>query len=440
MDDIETGAHLSWVESANGHPEFPIQNLPFGVFSSDDDERPRGGVAIGDEIFDISAALSLNLFSRRARDAAVAGSRGSLNDLMSLGSSARRILRFEISCFLSLNVTKEVKADTLRCLRPSSRCTMHLPARVGNFTDFFCGIHHAASAGRRRKLPADAWLPANYHFLPIAYHGRASSVRVSGHDVRRPFGQTRQDAGAKPAYCPSRKMDYEFELAIWIGAGNRLGDVVPIGEAADHIFGYGLLNDWSARDIQAWEMQPLGAFLSKNMCTTVSPWIVTPEALEPFRASAFRREGFAEPLLYLSDETDQRHGGLDVILETHLLTEKMRQLGLPMTKISQANTTDLYWTSAQMVAQHTSNGCNLESGDLFGSGTISASPSENGGCMLELSENGEKPLRLPSGEIRSFLEDGDEVILTARCVREGQVSIGFGQCRGRMIASRPASL
>ncbi|MBV9861864.1 MAG: fumarylacetoacetase, partial [Alphaproteobacteria bacterium] len=328
------------------------------------------------------------------------------------------------------------KAEPLvaRLLHKSAECSLHLPSVIHNFTDFFAGIHHARNGGRRRD-PNNPLSP-NYKYVPVAYHSRASSVRESGVPVRRPNGQRKLPDEPAPTYGPCRKLDYELELAVWVGPGNRQGEPIPIGRATDHIFGLGLVNDWSARDIQQWESQPLGPFLAKNFHSTVSPWIVTAEALAPFRnAQPSRPEGDPQPLPYLWDDADQREGAFDIALEALLLTETMRAKGLPPHRMSQSNTLDLYWTLAQLVTHHTCGGCNLEPGDLFGTGTISG-PTEAGyGSMSELSQDGQRSIALSSGETRSFLEDGDEVIFRAHCRRDGYAAIGFGECRARVVGA-----
>ncbi len=414
----------SWVESANGHPDFPIQNLPLGVFSPMHD-RPRGGVAIGEMILDLGA-LAPSL-SGEARMAAEAASGGTLNPLFALGAGPRRALRAVLSDLLS---DAAYRAAVQRHLHPAAQCAMHLPARIGDYTDFFAGIHHATNTGRLFR-PENPLLP-NYKHVPVAYHGRASSVVVSGTPVRRPVGQRKPPADAAPGFGPCRNLDYEMELGIWIGGpANALGEPVPIARAADRIAGFCLLNDWSARDIQAWEYQPLGPFLAKNFCTTISPWVITPEAMAPFRAAQPPRpEGDPRPFDYLWDEADQASGAIDLALEVLIETPK----GGPF-RLSLGNARNLYWTVAQMVAHHAVGGCNLNPGDLFGSGTIS-SPEETGyGALLEITQGGRKPVALPDGESRAFLEDGDTILFRARAARDGFVPIGFGECRGTI---RPA--
>ncbi|MCQ4318916.1 fumarylacetoacetase [Stutzerimonas stutzeri] len=423
----------SWVASANGHSDFPLANLPLGVFSRDGDQ-PRGGVAIGDYILDLRAACEASLFDGQALEAAKAAGDSSLNAFFALGAPARKALRGEL---LDLLGEGSAQRDRLQgmgesLLQPMDRCQMHLPAKVGDYTDFYVGIHHANNVGKLFR-PDHPLLP-NYKYVPIGYHGRASTVDVSGVTVRRPNGQTLPPGASEPSFGPSKRLDHELELGIWIGAGNARGESIPIGEASSHVAGFCLLNDWSARDLQAWEYQPLGPFLSKSFATRVSPWVITPEALEPFRcAQPARPEGDPRPLPYLFDEQDQQQGALDIELEVLLLTEAMRDKGQPAQRIALSSTTNMYWTVAQMVAHHSVNGCSLQPGDLFGSGTLSGSSPESLGSLLEITRGGKQPLQLPGGETRTFLEDGDEIILKARCRRDGQASIGFGECRGRVM-------
>ena len=433
LDATHDPALRSWAASANDHPDFPIQNLPFGIFSRHGG-APRAGVAIGDEIFDIHAALAEGLFDGEARRAAEAAAGSTLNGFLALGPGPRRALRARLSEILTAGSADRIKAEPL--LSWASECTLHMPARVGDYTDFYAGIHHAMNVGKQFR-PDNPLLP-NYKYVPIGYHGRASSIGVSGGDVRRPNGQRKPAAETVPTFGPSRNLDYELEMGIWIGTGNGLGEPIPIAEAGEHIAGYCLLNDWSARDIQGWEYQPLGPFLAKNFATTISPWIVTPEALAPFRiAQARRPEGDPEPMAYLLDAEDQKAGGLDLELEVLLLTPGLEEGGLPPHRLALSNARHLYWTPAQLVAHHACGGCNLQPGDLVGTGTISA-PEENGfGSLLETTNGGRKPVELASGETRRFLEDGDTVILRARGVRAGCAPIGFGECRATVLPAPP---
>jgi fumarylacetoacetase len=439
IDETHDSKRQSWVESANGHADFPLQNLPFGVFSPPGnnvpDARARGGIAIGDKIFDLKAALAARLFSDDAAFAAKAASGSALNPLMALGAGPRRALRRQVFDLLAADGKTAGKACDLakQILHDADRCAMHLPAKVASFTDFFAGIHHATNGGRRRN-PNDP-LGANYKYVPVAYHSRASSLQPSGQPIRRPSGQRKLPEENAPSYGPCRKLDYELEVAIWVGPGNKQGEPIPIAEAADHIFGLGFVNDWSARDIQQWESAPLGPFLGKSFGSTVSNWIITAEALAPFRvAQPPRPTGDPQPLPYLYDAADQQSGAFDIALEALIQTEKMRASGQPPHRMSASNTLDLYWTIAQFVAHHTCNGCNIEPGDLFGTGTISGPTPEGWGSLSELSRDGQQSNPLPSGETRTFLENGDEAIFRARASRDGYVSIGFGECRGRVVS------
>jgi fumarylacetoacetase len=423
----------SWVISANGHSDFPIQNLPFGVFRFGNGDA-RGGVAIGDRILDLRAALAANLFEGDGREAAEAASGATLNALLALGVRPRRALRARLSQLLTAGSPEQGKVEPL--LQSAAHATMHLPARIGDYTDFFVGIHHATHVGQLFR-PDNPLLP-NYKYIPIAYHGRASSILPSGAPVRRPVGQAKPPEAKAPMVGPSRRLDYELELGVWIGPGNALGAPIPIADADDHISGYCLLNDWSARDIQAWEYQPLGPFLAKNFASTISAWIVTPEALAPFRtAQTARPAGDPAPLPYLLDEKDQREGALDLELEVLLLTPGLKEKNLPAHRLARSNSRHMYWTVAQMVAHHTVNGCNLRPGDLLGTGTISGPDWQgSGGSILEATNGGKTPIRLESGEERRFLEDGDEVILKARGRKEGFAPIGFGECRATILPAK----
>ena len=423
IDATHDPARQSWVASAAGHPEFPLQNLPFGVFSPPGG-TPRGGVAIGDSILDLAAAVAAGLLHGPAAEAAALPT---LNAFMALGTPSRIALRAQLFALLS-----DPAAQPRAVLHDAAACSMHLPAAIGDYTDFFAGIAHALNGGRLSR-PDNPLLP-NYKYVPIAYHGRASSIRPSGSDVRRPDGQRKLPSDNAPSFGPSRNLDYEMELGIWIGTGNPQGTPIPIAAAADHIAGFCLLNDWSARDIQSWEYQPLGPFLAKSFHTSISPWIVTPEALVPFRIPQTPRpDGDPAPLPYLLDAADQTRGALNLALEVSLLTPLMRERGLAPHRMSRANASHLYWTVAQMVAHQTSAGCNLNPGDLFGSGTISTPEREGWGSLQELTLAGRETLTLSSGETRRFLEDGDEIIFAAHASRDGFVPIGFGTCRGTIL-------
>ena len=434
IDATHAATLRSWVESAEGHPEFPIQNLPLGLFSPPGGGPPRGGIAIGDRILDLSLALSGGLLYGLAADAARAAIGPTLNPLLALGSAPRRALRNQVSSLLQVDGEQASHARTIgEPLLPRAQdCTLLLPASIGDYTDFYAGIHHAVNVGRLFR-PDNPLLP-NYKHVPIGYHGRASSVRISGTPIKRPSGQIKPADADSPVFGPSRRLDIELEIGIWVGPGNALGTAVPIDEAADHIAGFCLLNDWSARDLQAWEYQPLGPFLAKNFMSTVSPWIVTPEALAPFRIpQAQRPEGDPRPLPYLWNDEDQARGACDITLEVLLSSAMMREQGLAPLRICASNMRHLYWTAAQMLAHHASNGCNLQPGDLLGTGTISGPTPGSEGSLLEMTEGGRKPLTLPTGEKRTFLEEGDEVILKAHAARDGFATLGFGECRGRVV-------
>lgn len=428
----QTAVARSWVEHANGHADFPLQNLPLGIFSRPG-EAPRCGVAIGDAILDLQAVSAASLLDGAAQAAVAATEAGTLNGLFALGAGPRVALRERVQALLAEH--SEHRRALEAALYPMADCQMHLPARVGDYTDFYVGLQHATNVGKLFR-PDNPLLP-NYKHVPIAYHGRASTLRPSGTAVQRPRGQTLPAGQATPLFGPSAKLDYELELGVWIGPGNALGEAIPIAEAGQHLAGLCLLNDWSARDIQAWEYQPLGPFLSKSFLTSVSPWVVTAEALAPFRrAQPARPADDPQPLPYLFDTQDQAQGAFDIELEVLLLTERMRASGLSAHRLACSHASSMYWTVAQMIAHHSVNGCQLHPGDLFGSGTLSGTEPGSFGSLLEMTEGGKQPVELANGERRQFLEDGDEIILRARCVREGQVSIGFGECRGRVVPAR----
>jgi fumarylacetoacetase len=429
LDETHDPKLQSWIESANGHADFPIQNLPLGVFSVGNGE-PRIGVAIGDMILDLKALSGAALLDEHW---SLALGLSSLNAWFAHGPKDGGQLRKRLSDLLSNDTYRHTVEKHL--VRQSS-AEMHLPCTIGDYTDFYVGIHHATNVGRQFR-PDNPLLP-NYKYVPIGYHGRASSVSVSGRPVVRPNGQRKPPDADTPDYGPTRRLDYELELGIFIGCGNPLGQPIPIGEAAGHIAGYCLLNDWSARDLQAWEYQPLGPFLAKNFLTSISPWVVTPEALAPFRKAMPKRpDGDPEPLPYLQDAADQASGGLGIQLEVTLSTARMREAGLEPHVLSRGEAASaMYWSAAQIVAHHASNGCNLQPGDLIGTGTLSTAEETGLGSLLEISRGGKEPVKLPNGEIRSFLEDGDELTLSARCEAEGAAPIGFGSCSGRVHPAR----
>jgi fumarylacetoacetase len=432
LDETHDPALNSWVVSANGHLDFPIQNLPLGVFSSRDG-GPRGGVAIGDMILDLSVAAASGLMGG-AQIATEAGSGHILNPLLGLPSTERRALRRRLSALLAAGARERAQVEPW--LYPAGDCVLHLPARIGDYTDFYAGIHHAENVGRLFR-PDNPLLP-NYKHMPIGYHGRASSVRPSGAPVRRPNGQRLPQGETVPLFGPSQRLDFELELGVWIGPGNALGQPIAIDDAHHHIAGLCLLNDWSARDLQAWEYQPLGPFLAKNFMTTVSPWIITAEALAPFRvAQPSRREGDPVPLPYLLDAVGQAKGAYAITLEVLIETQAMRKAGLPPHRLSTSAATHLYWTLSQLVTHHASGGCDLRPGDLIGTGTISTPDDDGLGSLLELTRGGRQSIELPGGEPRYFLLDGDVISLTGRAVAEGHVSIGFGPCQGLITQAAP---
>nr|WP_174278371.1 fumarylacetoacetase [Sphingomonas bacterium] len=424
IDETHDPALTSWVAGADGHADFPIQNLPIGIFAPPSG-RPRAGVAIGDMILDLEATTAL-----LPEAAGSALSAATLNALFALPRDDRVALRRAVSRLLS-----DDRQRARLALHSASGCVMHLPAAIGDYTDFYVGIHHAQNVGRQFR--PDSPLLTNYKWVPIGYHGRASSVRASGQPVIRPKGQRKAPDAPAPEYGPSRRLDYELEMGVWIGPGNALGATIPIGRAPEHIVGLSLLNDWSARDLQAWEYQPLGPFLAKNFLTSVSPWVVTAEALAPFRlAQPARPEGDPEPLPYLLDAADQAGGAFAITLSVGLTTAAMRAAGHAVHRLSRGPMTSAYWTIAQIVAHHASNGCDLHPGDLLGTGTLSGPDAGSFGSLLEISRGGTLSMSLPGGETRTFLEDGDEIVFTARAEADGYVPIGFGECRGRV---EPAS-
>lgn len=431
---MSTAPHRqSWVASANDHADFGLHNLPLGIFSTPE-RQPRGGVAIGDEILDLTTALQAGLFEGAAEQAAKVASAAQLNDFFALGSAARQALRHELQDLLDIENPRrgELLAMGEALLIRQAKCTMHMPARVGDYTDFYVGIHHAMHVGQLFR-PDQPLLP-NYKYVPIGYHGRASTLGVSPTSVKRPLGQTLRPGQSTPDFGPTQRLDFELEMGIWIGPGNRQGESIKIATAAEHIAGFCLLNDWSARDIQTWEYQPLGPFLSKSFATSISPWVITAEALAPFRcAQPARPVGDPKPLDYLYDHADQANGALDIQLEALLLTERMRSNGDAPCRLSLSNTQYMYWTAAQLVAHHSVNGCSLQPGDLFGTGTLSGPAADQLGSLLEMTGGGKQLLQLPNGETRTFLMDGDEIILRARCERDGVPSIGFGECRGVVL-------
>ena len=435
LNETHDPALRSWLASANtGSTDFPIQNLPVGVFRRAGSNEPfRGGVALGDQILDLAAAARADVFQGLAGQATQAGADSTLNALMALGHSVWSAWRLAMS--RALREGADAEAALRPCLVPQQDAEFAVPARIGDYTDFYTSVHHATNIGRQFR-PDNPLLP-NYKWVPIGYHGRASSIGVSGQQFHRPLGQTLAPGSGTPVLAPSKRLDIELELGVFIGSGNALGEPIAITEAEDHVFGLCLLNDWSARDLQAWEYQPLGPFLAKNFATTISPWIVTLEALAPFKVAFERPQDDPQPLPYLDSAANRGAGAYDVQLEVLIQTPQMRQAGQPAQSLVQTSYRHAYWTLAQLVAHHTVNGCNLQPGDLLGTGTLSGPTLDQAGALIELTEGGKRPLTLANGETRSYLEDGDTVLLRGRCARAGAARIGFGECAGTVLPARP---
>jgi len=441
MSIDETHRHTlrSWVESANAPDhDFPVQNLPLGAFRLADDAAPRLGVAIGDRVLDLAACDSAGLFDalspalRRALHAAT------LNALFALGREPLRALRLAVSRLLRDDTIEgsAARARSGSLLHRDRDVRMCLPASIGDYTDFYASVHHASNVGALFR-PDQPLLP-NYKWIPIGYHGRASSIVVSGTPVRRPVGQLRADPALPPVVAPSRALDYELEVGAFLGGQQDLGTAVPLADAESRLMGLCLVNDWSARDVQSWEYQPLGPFLAKNFATSISPWVVTLDALAPFRdALAPRPEGDPAPLPYLDDASDRAQGSVCLTLDVAIRTPRMRAAQEEPVVIGRGDLRQLYWTFAQMVAHHTMNGCDLRPGDLIASGTVSGPGPGERGCLLELTRRGAEPVVLPNGEQRRFLEDGDEITLRGWCAREGYRRIGFGACVGEVLGQPP---
>jgi fumarylacetoacetase len=433
LDATHDPALRSWVASANAPgADFPIQNLPLGVFARDANDQGQVGVAIGDRIVDLPALRAEGMLEGEAAVAAQHCGGPRLNDLMALGATYWRALRAQLSALLREDAPAARRpgfAD--RVLVRASDVTMRLPAAIGDYSDFYASVFHATNVGAMFR-PDNPLLP-NYKWVPIGYHGRASSIVPSGTSVRRPTGQTMAADGTAPTVGPTRALDYEAEIGFFVGTGTDLAQPLSIDDADSHLFGVCLVNDWSARDVQTWEYQPLGPFLSKSFATTISPWVVTLDALAPFRVPPFvRPAGDPAPLSYLSPSRDAESGGVDIAVEVWLRSARMREEGLPAVRLSRSQARDLYWTPAQLLTHHASNGCNLRPGDLLASGTVSGPTRDALGCLLELTRRGAEPLTLPTGEQRRFVEDGDEVTLRGRCERPGggAVGIGLGECVG----------
>ncbi len=425
----------SWVASANKPGcDFPIQNLPFAVFRRKGaGEAWRCGVAIGDQILDLAAVARAGVLQGLAAEAAQAGARDKLNALMALGPQAWSALRQALS--VALREGSAAQSALQPCLVPQAAAEYDVPARIGDYTDFYTSVHHATNIGKQFR-PDNPLLP-NYKWVPIGYHGRASSIAVSGQAFARPKGQIKAPDAEAPVLAPSKRMDIELELGVFIGTGNALGDPVSINEAESHVFGICLLNDWSARDIQGWEYQPLGPFLSKNFASTISPWVVTLEALAPYRVPFTRPEGDPQPLPYLDSPANRSGGAFDIQLQVGLQTGRMREAGQGDVQISRTSYRHAYWTVAQMVTHHTINGCNLQPGDLLGTGTLSGPTLDQAGALIELTLGGKQPVQLPDGDTRTFLQDGDSVVLRGWCEKVGAARIGFGECWGTVLPAKP---
>ena len=426
-DETHDPARTSWVVGANGHGDFPVQNLPFGLFSPPDQEA-RIGVAIGDAILDLWACAQAGLIDE---ELCAACRETSVNALLALPGEHKRVLRRRISDLLTNPAHRPAVEPHLH---EAADCALHLPARIGDYTDFYVGIHHANNVGRQFR-PDNPLLP-NYKYVPIGYHGRASSIRPSGVPVRRPRGQRKPPEAEVPLFGPSTRLDYELELGVWIGEGNALGDPIPIGGAAEHIAGFCLLNDWSARDFQAWEYQPLGPFLAKNFATTLSPWIVTLEALLPYRTGWTRTPERPQPLDYLSAAENSAAGAFDIQLEVSIQSMRQRASGRPPRALTRTSFRHLFWMLGQMIAHHTVGGCNLQPGDLLGSGTVSGPAPDEAGALIELTASGSRPVAIGGGEQRGFIEDGDTVLLRGWCERQGHARIGFGTSHATVQAAR----
>jgi fumarylacetoacetase len=431
IDETHDAGLRSWVDAANAPDcDFPLQNLPFAIFRRLASNEPwRGGVAIGDQVLDLAATRDAAPFDGDAAAALASACGPTLNALMALGPRHWSALRLALSRQLRDGAPQA--AALRRCLVPLAEVEYAVPARIGDYTDFYASIHHATNVGRLFR-PDNPLMP-NYKWVPIGYHGRVSSIGVSGRRFPRPRGQVLPPGASTPVYAPSGRLDYELEVGIWMGPGNTAGRPIPVGEAGQHVFGLCLLNDWSARDIQAWEYQPLGPFLSKNFATTISPWIVTMQALEPYRLPWTRAAGDPQPLPYLEPAHERACRAIDLQLEAWLESAAMRAAGTGPCRLSRTSFRHAYWSVEQLVAHHASGGCNLEPGDLYGSGTQSGPGPAEGGALIELSAGGRQAVPLANGEARTFLEDGDTVILRGWCEKPGFARLGFGECRGTVL-------
>jgi fumarylacetoacetase len=423
----------SWVSSANSDSDFPIQNLPFAIFKRKGQEEVlRGGVAIGNQVLDLAAVAKMNLFSGSAQTALEAASQTTLNALMNLGVEANSALRLALSKALR---TDSLLQNTLTpTLIAQDEIEFGMPCLIGDYTDFYTSIYHATAVGKLFR-PDNPLLP-NYKWIPIGYHGRSSTIGISGQTFHRPVGQTKAPDATEPTFGPCKRLDYELEMGLFVGKSTQMGELINIENAEKHLFGVCIFNDWSARDIQAWEYQPLGPFLAKSFASTISPWIVTMEALAPYRSNFTRPETDPQPLPHLSSEQNTQNGGLDIDLSCFIQTQAMFENKQQMAQLSKSNFKYSYWTPAQLITHHASNGCAMRSGDLLGSGTQSGPTYEEAGSLLELSKGGKTPIDLPNGEKRTFLEDGDSIIMRASCSKEGAVRIGFGEVVATVLPAK----
>jgi fumarylacetoacetase len=423
----------SWVSSANSDSDFPIQNLPFAIFKRKGQEEVlRGGVAIGNQVLDLAAVAKMNLFSGSAQTALEAASQTTLNALMNLGVEANSALRLALS--KALRTDSPLQNTLTPTLITQDQIEFGMPCQIGDYTDFYTSIYHATAIGKLFR-PDNPLLP-NYKWIPIGYHGRSSTIGISGQTFHRPVGQTKAPDATEPSFGPCKRLDYELEMGLFVGKSTQMGEFINIENAEKHLFGVCIFNDWSARDIQAWEYQPLGPFLAKSFASTISPWIVTMEALAPYRSNFTRPETDPQPLPHLSSEQNTQNGGLDIDLSCFIQTQAMLENKQQMAQLSKSNFKYSYWTPAQLITHHASNGCAMRSGDLLGSGTQSGPTYEEAGSLLELSKGGKTPIDLPNGEKRTFLEDGDSIIMRASCSKEGAVRIGFGEVVATVLPAK----
>lgn len=423
----------SWVSSANRDSDFPIQNLPFAIFKrKGQEEALRGGVAIGNQVLDLAAVAKMNLFSDSAQTALEAASQTTLNALMNLGVEANSALRLALS--KALRTDSPLQNTLTPTLIAQDEIEFGMPCQIGDYTDFYTSIYHATAIGKLFR-PDNPLLP-NYKWIPIGYHGRSSTIGISGQKFHRPVGQTKAPDATEPSFGPCKRLDYELEMGLFVGKSTQMGEIINIENAEKHLFGVCIFNDWSARDIQAWEYQPLGPFLAKSFASTISPWIVTMEALAPYRSNFSRPETDPQPLPHLSSEQNTQNGGLDIDLSCFIQTQAMLENQQQMAQLSKSNFKYSYWTPAQLITHHASNGCAMRSGDLLGSGTQSGPTYEEAGSLLELSKGGKTPIDLPNGEKRTFLEDGDSIIMRASCSKEGAVRIGFGEVVATVLPAK----